>query len=88
MYTTQAICEDMIAEEDTMDFNYLPFDFATRTNPNRRETEREYFMRLLREQQAERALARRQERTRKIKSFVSKTFVMKRTETLETLFSR
>ncbi len=71
-----------------MDFNYLPFDFATRPNVNRRETEREYFMRMIREQQAERALAKRQERSRRFKDFVSKSLQMKRTESLETLFSR
>ena len=66
-----------------MDLNYLPFDFATRTNINRRETEREYFMRLIREQQAARAMARRQARVRKIKSLLQKTFARlqpKRTE--------
>ncbi|NVK43582.1 MAG: hypothetical protein HWE39_20240 [Oceanospirillaceae bacterium] len=71
--------------------SYLPFDFATQPNVNRRETEREYFMRMIREQQVERAQAKRQERARKIKSALNKTVGMlqlKRTQSLENLFCR
>lgn len=74
-----------------MNLNYLPFDIATGQNVNRRETEREYFMRMIREQQAARAIARRQARARKIKHLLHKAFDKlqpKRTENLETLFGR
>lgn len=74
-----------------MKMSYLPFDFATQPNVNRRETEREYFMRMIREQQVERAQAKRQERARKIKSALNKTVGMlqlKRTQSLENLFCR
>lgn len=72
-------------------FSYFPCDYVTGPNPNRRETEREYFMRMAREQRAVAALEKRQATKHKVKAAlrsVANQFKPRRTESLEALLGR
>jgi hypothetical protein len=74
-----------------MQIQYYPFDFSTTQNRVRRETEQEYFMRLARDYEAERAIQRREETKQKIKAVFAAAlnlFKIKRTQSLESLLGR
>ncbi len=74
-----------------MQIQYYPFDFSTSQNNNRRETEREYFMRLVHEQAQDRLRAKRQANQQKLKAALRAAlnlFTFKRTPSLETLLGR